>query len=59
MPVYLHMDGLSTLSCTWVSRLLFHSIVLIFVDLGGVGERPDICCSVLACITVNWSGDLV
>ena len=56
---YLHMDGLSMLSCTWVSGLLFHSVVLIFVGLGGGGERPDICCSVLTCITVNWSGELV
>jgi len=39
--------GLSSLSFTWVSRLLFRSVVLIFVDLGGRGERPDICCSVL------------
>ena len=56
---YLHMDGLSTLSCTWMSRLLFHSILLVFVDLGGEGEWPDIYRSVLACITVNRSGDLV
>jgi len=55
----LYMDGLSTLSCTRVSRLLFHTIILIFVELGGGGERPDVCCSVLTCITVNWSGDLV
>jgi len=38
---YLHMGGLSMLSCTWVSRLLFCSVVLIFVDLGGGGEMPD------------------
>jgi len=31
----LHIDGLSTLSCTWASRLSFGSVVLIFVDLGG------------------------
>jgi len=52
------MDGLSTLSCTWVGILLFRSIVLMFVELGGGGERPDVCCPVLTCITVNWSGDL-
>jgi len=56
---YLHMDRLSTLSCTWVSRLLFCSIVLNFVVLGGRGEWPDVCCSVLTCITVNRSGGLV
>ena len=54
----LHMDGLSSLSCTWVSRLLFRSVALIFVDLGGRDEWPDVCCSVLTCITVNWSSDL-
>jgi len=46
-------------SCTWVRRLLFRSVVLNFVDLGGGGERHDVCCSVLTCITVNRSGDLV
>jgi len=55
----LHMNGLSTLSCTWVGRLLFCSIVFIFVELDDGGERPDICCSVLTCITVNWSGECV
>jgi len=49
----LHMDGLSTLSCTWVGRLLFRSIVLIFVELGGGSERPDICCSVLTCTSCS------
>ena len=53
------MDGLSMLFCTWVSRLLFRSVILIFVELGGGGKWPNICCSVLTCITVNWSGDLV
>jgi len=46
-------------SCTWVSILLFRSVVLSFVDLGGGGEWHDACCSVLTCITVNWSGELV
>ena len=46
-------------SFTWVSRLLFRSVVLIFVDLVGGGGRHDVCCSVLTCITVNWSGELV
>jgi len=54
-----HMDGLSTLSFTWVGRLLFRSIMLMFVELGDGDEWPDMCCSVLTCITVNWSGDLV
>ena len=52
------MAGFSTLSSTWVSRL-FPSVFLIFVDLGGRGERSDICCSVLTCITVKRRGDLV
>ena len=38
---------------------MFRNVVLNFVDLGGGDERPDVCCSVLTCITVNWSGDLV
>ena len=41
------MDGLSTLSYTWMGRLLFRSIVLIFVEFGDGSERPGICCSVL------------
>jgi len=56
---YFHVDGLSSLSCIWVSRLLFRTVVMTFVDLGGGGERPDVYCSVLTSITVNWSGDLV
>jgi len=31
----LHVDGLSTLSGTWASRLSFCSVVLSFVDLSG------------------------
>lgn len=50
----LHMEGLSLLSSTWVSRLLFRSVVLIFVDLGGGGERSDVCRSVLTCIAVQF-----
>ena len=30
-----------------VTRILFHSLILIFVDLDGGGEWPDVCCSVL------------
>jgi len=31
---FLHMDGLSILSCTWASTLSFGSDVLIFLELG-------------------------
>jgi len=42
-----------------VNTILFRSAVLIFVDLGGGGEWPDVCCSVLTSITINWSGDVL
>ena len=54
-----HVVGLSLLSCIRVRRLLFPDGMLIFpVDLGGEGEWPVAGC-LMACITVNRSGDLV
>jgi len=38
----MHMDWLSALPSGWVSRLLFLCVVLIFVQLCGGGEVPDI-----------------
>jgi hypothetical protein len=58
MSSFICLVVLSPLSCMRVKRLFSDIVLIFYVDLGGESEWPDVGCST-ACITVNWSVDLM